>query len=41
MPDRSKVTTQSKRDILDLQVGGLDVGLTTPSHKKHVLLRSF
>jgi hypothetical protein len=30
MPDRSKVMTQTKRDTLVLQVGGFDVGLTTP-----------
>jgi hypothetical protein len=41
MPDRSKVMTQTKSDTLVLQVVGLGVGLTTPLHKKNVLLRSF
>jgi hypothetical protein len=40
MPDRSKVVTQTKRDILVLHVAGLGMGLTTPPHK-NVLLRSF
>jgi hypothetical protein len=34
MPDRSRVMTQTKRDTLVLQVGGFDVGLTTPHSKK-------
>jgi hypothetical protein len=33
MPDMSKVMTQTKRDTLVLQVGGLGVGLTTPPCK--------
>ena len=33
MPDRSKVTTQTKKDNLVLQVEGLGVGLTTPPRK--------
>jgi hypothetical protein len=35
--DRSKVMTQTKRDTLALQVGGLGVVLTTPPHKIKVL----
>jgi hypothetical protein len=34
MPDRSRVMTQTKRDTLVLQVGGLAMGLTTPHSKK-------
>jgi hypothetical protein len=34
MPDRSRVMTQTKRDTLLLQAGGLGRGLTTPPHKK-------
>jgi hypothetical protein len=37
MPDRSRVMTQTKRDTLVLQVGGLAWG-STP-HSKNVLLR--
>jgi hypothetical protein len=40
MPDMSKVMTQTKRDIMALQVVTLGVGLTTPLHK-NVLLKSF
>jgi hypothetical protein len=39
MPDGSRVITQTKRDTLALQVGGLGVRLTTPPRKK-ILLRN-
>jgi hypothetical protein len=38
MPDRSRMMTQTKRDTLVLQFGGLGMRLTTPPHKK-ILLR--
>jgi hypothetical protein len=34
MPDRSRVMTQTKRDTLALQVGGLGMRLTTSPCKK-------
>jgi hypothetical protein len=37
MPDRSRVMTQTKRDTLVLQVGGLAWGLTSPHSKKLLL----
>jgi hypothetical protein len=37
MPDRPKMITQTKRDTLVLQAGGLDVRMTTPPHKTHPL----
>jgi hypothetical protein len=37
MPGRSWVITQTKRDTLVLQVGGLGVGLTTPHSKKLIV----
>jgi len=40
MPDRSRVMTQTKRDTLVLQVGGLGVGLTTPHRNNNNLLRN-
>ena len=39
MTDKSRVMTQTKRDTLTLQVGGLGVGLTT-SPCKNILLRN-
>jgi hypothetical protein len=39
MPDRSRVMTQTKRDTLVIQVGGLDVGLTTPHSKKLIVTK--
>jgi len=36
-PDRSKVITQTKRNILVIQVGGLGVGLTTQPIKNKLL----
>jgi hypothetical protein len=41
MPDRSRVMTQTKRDTLVLQVGGLwfGVGLTTPHSKKLIVTK--
>jgi hypothetical protein len=35
MPDRLKVTTQTKRDTLALQVGGLGMGLKYHPAKKY------
>jgi hypothetical protein len=37
MPDRSSVMTQTKRDTLVLQVGGLAWGPTTP-HSKNLIV---
>ena len=37
MPDRSKVMTQTKRDTLVLQAGGLGVRLTPSPHKNIVV----
>jgi hypothetical protein len=39
MPDRSRVMTQTKRDTLLLQVGGLCVRLTTPPLKKDIVTK--
>jgi hypothetical protein len=39
MPDRSRVMTQTKRDNLVLQVGGVGVGLTTPHSKKLIVTK--
>ena len=36
MPDTSRVMTQTKRDTLVLQVGGLGVELTTPYRKNNL-----
>jgi hypothetical protein len=39
MPDRSRVMTQTKRDILVLQIGGFGVVLTTPHSKKLIVTK--
>jgi hypothetical protein len=39
MPDRSRVTTQTKRDTLVLQFGVCGVGLTTPHSKKIIVTK--
>jgi len=39
MPDRSRVMTQTKRDTLVLQVGDLDMGLTTLHSKKLIVTK--
>jgi hypothetical protein len=39
IPDRSRVMTQTKRDTLVLQVGGFDVGLTTPRSEKLIVTK--
>jgi hypothetical protein len=39
MPDTSKVMTQTKRDTLVIQIGGLASGLTTPHIKKLIVTK--
>jgi hypothetical protein len=39
MPDRSRVMTQTKRDTLVVQVGGVVVGLTIPNSKKRIVTK--